>query len=51
MEIAQEVCYQKFTKVPGLLKVLMGTNDAIIAETTANDVNWAIGVNKDDERS
>ena len=50
LDVAREECYQKFTKVPGLKKVLLDTGDALLAETTKNDDNWAIGIAIKDPR-
>ena len=50
LEVAKSVEYQKFNKVPGLKEVLLGTGNAILAETTQNDDNWGIGIEMDDEK-
>jgi predicted NAD-dependent protein-ADP-ribosyltransferase YbiA (DUF1768 family) len=38
--VAREVVWQKFSKLPQLAKVLLGTGDRIIAEATRNDRIW-----------
>lgn len=48
--VAYEVVYQKFAKTPSLKKVLMHTGEKLIAEATANDANWGIGINTGDPR-
>ena len=48
VQIAESVVYQKFSKVPGLKEKLLATGDKLIAETTARDKNWAIGLNLND---
>ena len=38
--VAREVIWQKFSKIPRLAKILLGTGDRIIAEATRRDVVW-----------
>ena len=40
LQVAREVVWQKFSKLPQLAKVLLGTGDRIIAEATRNDRIW-----------
>jgi len=42
---------QKFLKVAELQAKLLATEDTVIAEATANDRNWATGLDKRDERN
>jgi len=44
--VAKAVVTAKFANVPGLLDVLLGTGDVLIAEATRNDRIWGIGVDK-----
>ncbi len=43
-EIAYEAVVQKFLKCNDLQRILRSTGDAIIAEATVTDRNWAIGL-------
>lgn len=45
-QIAYDVIYQKITKVPGLIKVLLNTRDRIIVEASPHDTIWGIGLDK-----
>jgi hypothetical protein len=40
LQVARELVWQKFSKLPQLAKVLLGTGDRIIAEATRNDRIW-----------
>ena len=52
IQIAIEVCYQKFSKVDGLKAELLATGNSLIAETTKGDKNWGNGIDlKDYEKS
>ena len=42
--VAREVCWQKFSQVPRLTDVLLGTGDRVIAEATRRDQIWGIGL-------
>mmetsp|Transcript_9066 Transcript_9066/g.28860 ORF Transcript_9066/g.28860 Transcript_9066/m.28860 type:complete len:290 (+) Transcript_9066:68-937(+) len=48
--VAFEVVFQKFSKTPSLQRTLLHTGDMLIAEATANDANWGIGINTGDPR-
>jgi len=45
-QIAYDVIYQKFTKVSGLKRVLLNTQDRIIVEASPHDKIWGIGLDK-----
>ena len=44
-QIAKEVITCKFMKVEGLAKILLSTEDSLIAEATTRDKFWGIGIN------
>jgi len=44
LQVAREVVWQKFSKLPQLAKGLLGTGDRIIAEATRRDPIWGIGL-------
>lgn len=48
LTVAEEVVYQKFSKVRELTALLLETGDSIIAEATVRDLNWACGFNTTD---
>src|SRR3954462_5708472 len=43
LNVMREVVRAKFTQHPELMAVLLGTEDALLVEHTANDVYWADG--------
>ena len=47
--IACDICFQKFTKVPGFAEELLATGNKIIAESTKSDKYWGTGCNMTDE--
>lgn len=49
--VAFEVVYQKFLNVEELQAKLLATEDWILAEATANDRNWATGLDQRDQRN
>ena len=49
--VANDIMFQKFSKVPGFKKILLGTKCAVLAETTADDTKWAIGVGWEDPKA
>ncbi|CAE7871574.1 hypothetical protein AK812_SmicGene43202 [Symbiodinium microadriaticum] len=49
-EVALEACLQKFASSEELKKKLLDTGDVVIAEATAKDKIWGIGLNVGDER-
>jgi len=42
--IAHCVLWQKFTAVPALADILLSTGNSVLAEATAGDKTWAIGI-------
>ena len=48
LTVAEEVVFQKFSKVRDLTPLLMRTGDSVIAESTRGDLNWATGANASD---
>jgi ribA/ribD-fused uncharacterized protein len=47
-EIAFQIVFQKFSKVPDYIDILLNTNDKILVEATTNDKIWGIGLSVTD---